>query len=204
MSGLDDLPFCVECGLQLGDWKFCPKCGTKRLDRAAIAEAPKTEPTGDSGMRLEVRSLIDAGDLPAAELTVRRALKESRTLETLLVAADVFSRRHLVNETKDLLDEALELAPNNYLVHVRLSEHLGRVGLYPQSIEAVSRARRLLPDGDVTALVYCQELERIMRDRTRGGFVRASSAPRFSSRLGGLGKRKPSISSETKTVSGGN
>ena len=92
------------------------------------------------------------------------------------------------------------LAPGNYLVHVRLSEHFGRVGLYPQALEAIVKARRLLPAGDVTTLVYCQEMERVMRERTRGGFVRASSAPRFASRLSGLGKRKPSNSSQAPTV----
>ena len=200
MSGPEVMPFCVECGLQLGDWKFCPKCGTKRLDNAAMAEAPRIEPTLESMMRREVRSLIDSDDLPAAELTVRKALKESRTLDVLLVAADVFSRRHLVNEATDILDEAFKLAPQNYLVHVRYAEHFGRVGLYPQALEAVVHARRLLPTSDVTALLYCQEFERVMRERNRGGFVRASSAPRFSSRLSGLRRGKPAASPEAGQV----
>ena len=185
MTG-SETAFCVECGLKLEAWQFCPRCGARRIDVTAAAEAaPAPPPTAATAMRLEVRTLIDDGDLATAEVLVRRALSDERTLETLLVAADVLSRRHLIDETKDLLDEALALAPNNYLVHVRLSEHFGRIGLYPQSLEAIAKARRLLPPSDISALVYCQELERIMRDRSRGSFVRQSSLPKLPSRFRG-------------------
>ena len=185
MTG-SEAAFCVECGLKLDAWQFCPRCGAKRIDVASTNEPlPATPPSRATAMRLEVRTRIDDGDLATAEMLVRRALTEERTLETLLVAADVFSRRHLVDDTKDLLDEALELAPSNYLVHVRLSEHFGRIGLYPQSLEAISKARRLLPPSDISALMYCQELERIMRDRSRGSFVRQTGLPKLPSRFRG-------------------
>lgn len=185
MTG-SEAAFCVECGLKLDAWQFCPRCGAKRIDVASANEPlPAPPPSRATAMRLEVRTLIDDGDLATAEMLVRRALTEERTLETLLVAADVFSRRHLVDDTKDLLDEALGLAPSNYLVHVRLSEHFGRIGLYPQSLEAISKARRLLPPSDISALMYCQELERIMRDRSRGSFVRQTGLPKLPSRFRG-------------------
>ena len=179
MSGNTAPAFCVECGLNLEAWQFCPRCGAKRIEIDAPEPAAPAPPSRATAMRLEVRQLIDDGNLAEAEVLVRRELEVERTLETLLVAADVLSRRHVVNETKDLLDEALELAPKNYLVHVRLSEHFGRIGLYPQSLEAIVKARRLLPPKDVSALLYCQELERIMRDRSRGSFVRETGRPKL-------------------------
>src|SRR4051812_33206504 len=98
MSGPNALSFCHECGFHLDDWKFCPKCGTPRIENGAAGVSLKAAPSRATVMRLEVRSLIDEGDLVTAEMVVRRELKEERSLETLLVAADVFSRRHLVNE----------------------------------------------------------------------------------------------------------
>jgi hypothetical protein len=189
----NETAFCVECGLKLEAWQFCPRCGARRIDVTTAGEAvPAPPPSRATAMRLEVRALIDDGDLATAETLVRRALAEERTLETLLVAADVLSRRHLVDDTKELLDEALELGPGNYLVHVRLSEHYGRIGLYPQSLDAIARARRLLPPSDLSALMYCQELERIMRDRSRGSFVRQTGLPQLPSRFrGSRGKDAP-------------
>jgi len=144
---------------------------------AVASPAPMSRATE---MRLQVKVLIDSDNLTEAETIVRRELLQERSLEVLLVAADVLSRRFKVNDATDLLDEALKLAPQNYMAHIRQGEHLARIGLFPQALEAIGRARRYLPAHEVAALVYCQELERVFRERSKGGFVRNTKLRRLS------------------------
>ena len=79
-----------------------------------------------------------------------------------------------VTSARRVLDRALELAPQSFVVHLIEAQYSYRLGFYPMAVKQLEATLALgAPDTDSYALAT--NLLRLARDRARGNFVRETS-----------------------------
>ena len=192
----EDGGYCPWCGRPRQEtWEFCRGCGRTLNGELAPAEAshlgppPSTHPIA-ADVSAEVRHLTDGGLLAEAEALLRESIERAPTVGNLLHLVDVLTRQGRFSETEPLLEDALVFAPRDPYVRLKRAVYYGRIGLYSISSEELGLARRYLSAADVGALLYCQELDRWLRDRSKTSFVSQTSLPRLPGWLAGLRRRR--------------
>jgi hypothetical protein len=184
-QGTSAAVFCVSCGLRMGEaWAFCPRCG------AAHETIEEAVPEIESPLIAEVRRLLDRGDLKEAESRVKTLLSTGPDVQAFLLLAAIRQQQNDFDGLAETLDEALNLDPTDPLVRLRRSEHFARLGLHPQAFAELAVARRYFPSSNIQAAIYCQDLDRWLRDKSRSSFVRQPSLPRLPDWLSTLGRRR--------------
>jgi tetratricopeptide (TPR) repeat protein len=108
----------------------------------------------------------------------------------VVVAAENLVQAGHVMEAKATLDDALHETPDSYVIHFERASLLGRLGLFPQAIDDLATARRLLPPDDVRELLRCQELDRWLREKSKNSFVHQAALPRIPGWLPGIGRSR--------------
>lgn len=187
--------FCPDCGLQLwSQWGFCPRCG-RTLDDLHVSiwensGGPMTPPpvirSPEANQALE---LLRAGLTAEAEEKLRASMHESSAdVELRLILAGMLLERFQIQEAGALYDEALAIAPNEFLVRLRRAEFLARLGRYAEAFEDLNAGRRL-PAPDFPTLLYSQELHRWVTSRMQGSFTRTTGPPKLPSWVGHLRAR---------------
>jgi uncharacterized Zn finger protein (UPF0148 family) len=151
-------------------WVFCTSCGVALKDGWQFCPS-----CGNA--RVEVEPAFQPE--PA-----RSAIKGE--IEAML-------RGGRIQDAMARLDQAVELEPRSFALRMLRAQLLARVGLHPQALADLTVARAELPPGDVTQLLKLQELDRLVRERSKGNFVRQSELPRLPGWLKGLGKRGPDV-----------
>jgi tetratricopeptide (TPR) repeat protein len=187
--------FCPGCGFQLwSQWGFCPRCGRNLEDlyltlwqnpEGALVPPVTVRAPGAT----EALDLLKSGLVAEAEQRLRSSLREAPAdIELRLILADVLVQRFEIQEANALLDEALAMAPDEFMVRLRRGEFLTRVGRNPEALSELDAAQGL-PAPNVQALVFCRELRRCVADRARGSFVRQTTLPKRPEWLERVGAR---------------
>jgi len=160
--------FCPWCGGGIQNaWSFCPRCGRGResLDEAAPTEAvPYAVPPNASPPPTEL------------EANLRARIRETLAAAPRVQLARLLLKRYEFQEARTLLDEALEVAPNDFDVHLARAQHFAHLGLYPQAL-AEMKVLRNLQSPDLETLLFSQELYRWVNERSRGGFTSQPALP---------------------------
>jgi len=158
-----------------GGSPFCTGCGRRYEDGWSFCPACGA-----------ARVVLDGGEAPAE--TAPASIGSVRAAD--LVAANEFM------QAKAALDEAIALDAGDHRLRLQRARLLARLGLYPAALADLREARRLLPRGEVQVLLEIQELERLVRDRSRSTFVRRSELPRIPrwlSRVAGVRRDSSAI-----------
>lgn len=201
--------FCPHCGFQLwSQWGFCPRCGRNLEDLyLTLWQNPEGALVPPVTIRApcatEALELLKSGLVAEAEARLRASIQEAPAeVELRLILADVLVQRFEIQEAGALLDEALAMAPDEFMVRLRRGELLTRVGRDPEALSELDAAQQL-PAPNVQALVFCRELRRCVADRARGSFVRQSTLPKRPEWLGQVSARlrraRPRRSQEPRT-----
>jgi hypothetical protein len=177
--------FCVSCGLRLGEaWAFCPRCGAAH--ETIVESVNETE----DPLLIEAQSLVQRGELKEAESRVKAMLTSGPDVQALLLLAAIRHQQNDFDGLAETLDEAINFNPTDPYVRLRRAEHFARLGLYPQAFADLRVARRYFLGGNTQAALYCQDLDRWLRDRSRSSFVRQPVLPHMPAWLSSLGRRR--------------
>ena len=187
--------FCPGCGMQLfSQWGFCPRCG-RTLDDLHIslwesAEAPLAPPpAGESESAREALALLRSGLIAEAEQKLRASMREAPAdIELRVILAGVLFQRFDVQEAGALYDEAVALAPNDFIARLRRGEYLARLGRYEDATADLTAALRL-PAPDFATMLHCQQLQRWVATKATGSFIRNTGPPPIPTWLKRLGAR---------------
>ena len=187
--------FCPGCGMQLfSQWGFCPRCG-RTLDDLHVSlwensGGPLTPPPAvHSGEANDALELLRDGLVAEAEQKLRASMREAPAdVELRIILAGVLFQRYDVQEAGALYDEALALAPDDFIVRLRRAEYLARLGRFTDALVDLDAARRL-PAPDFPTLLYCQELQRWVVSKASGSFVRNTGPPKAVAWMKRLGAR---------------
>ena len=96
------------------------------------------------------------------------------------------------------LNDGIDCDAGNIDLRLQRAQLLSSVGLYAPALSDISTARRCLDPRDIAGLLRVQELDRLLRERARGSFVRQSSLPRMPAWLRPLLRRSASLSPDSQ------
>lgn len=105
---------------------------------------------------------------------------------------------HRVIEARETLEDAIALAPESFICHMRYAEHLARTGFYDRAADELDIALHL-PAPDLGARDAATALRSHCKQRARGMFYRET--PDMRSRLQPLLSRilrRPVVGAETE------
>ena len=144
--------------------RFCPFCGVARQDEWAFCEA--------CGRALYAGESHANGGTPAVP----------EPLAALLRQAEADIREARVEEAKDALRRAVELAPASHEAHLRLGIVLHRLGFALQAVPHIEAALRYAPPDVLLQARLIELLDRARRD-SRHAFERKLKLPFGRQRL---------------------
>lgn len=107
-----------------------------------------------------------------------------------------------VDEAKEQLELALELAPDEMLVHLKLGEFKYKLGFYPEAVTHLEAAAKLQAPNRATAQYLVELLEKV-RHLNKNVIVRDPKAPNFK-KLSTFFNRLSPRSKNTQSVLPGN